>query len=116
VGAPQKTNSAPKADLLTTLNALVSRSDAAPGFQGTLAVGILDGARARWWRASFDNRVEVEFLDAAPLEADALLLLGSAEADQILHQGTVPAAGTVRFQGDRDLMARFIDRYLSKVV
>lgn len=104
----------PEVDLLTLLDAFV-RSDAElPGILGEVAIGVGTPERARWWRASFGGRLETELTERFPEGAHSILLLAPEDAEALVRRGAPRADGREIFiRGDKQLMKRFLERYLS---
>lgn len=100
-------------DLLIFLHALVSRDSSFPGFRGKIAVGVLDGLSTAWWHVSFLERAHAEFTESQPLDVDCSIQLSSDEAEQILSGGRIHF-GPNNISGDRELLRRFLKRYLEK--
>jgi hypothetical protein len=103
------------ADLLLLLHWMTTRDRGAPGFSGTIAVGVRHANGESWWRASFGARAESELIDRCPVDVDVSLLFSEDEANRIMDQGTLAASlGADRVVGDRELFFRFIERYMRK--
>ena len=103
------------ARLLSLLDALVKSDAAAPGFAGDLCIGVRTASRTIWWRGRFGSEASTLFSEERPLGPDTTLLLGEAEAESILLQGSLPKRPSLmRVDGDRSLVERFLSRYARK--
>lgn len=104
---------APGLRLLALADALILRDRGPSGLSASVCLGVEIGEARTWWCASFGRHTETSFVQgASPPEADAVLLLGEKEAEMVLESGDLPAAPELlQFQGDRQLMKRFLNRY-----
>lgn len=83
---------------LLGLELIVSKDGAAPGFRGSLAIGVEERARTTWWIAEADERMETRFQAIRPAAADCLMLF---DADRAVLEA----------EGDRRVLDRFAARY-----
>lgn len=125
--------------LLSAFRVLVDLGKEAD-FTGHVVIGVRrDNAPSCYWEAHCEKgqRLTTAFLDQPPLGADAVLIVDERDADWVLHSGPnevgrhilklldplglPPRAGVRRdaapiFQGDRDLIIRFVDTFVCRDV
>jgi hypothetical protein len=111
---PMKDDQGRGADLLTIVDAMVRRDRGPSGLTGEIGVGVVTADhRETWWRARFGAAPEIGFVDELPWSAEALLVLGEAEAAAILQGRALPTSpDLLEIHGDRDLFDRFLERYV----
>jgi hypothetical protein len=110
------TDTSPSADmnamlLFTFLGATLGRDTGSPGFAGSLAIGVLDGGDAVWWRAIFRDRGHTDLLDHRPTDVDAWITLTPSQALQIMT-GALKDLPEGAVTGDKQLIRKFVLRYL----
>ena len=94
----------------------ITRTDrGASGLLGTLAIGVLSESEETWWNARVDGALSSK-VDVKPApEANALMMLGVAEARAIAEDGVLPSVVSLaQVEGDRLLMEQFLERYLAR--
>ena len=112
-GQPTGTDGMEASLLITFLGAAVNKDAGAPGFFGTIAIGVRDAAGEVWWRATFAERGTAEVLDYFPRGVDAGIVMSPAQALGLL-EGTFGELPPEALFGDRDLLKKFLSRYLTK--
>src|SRR5262245_1501775 len=92
------------------------RADRGPaGFRGTICVAVKNDDCALLWSATLGDVPRAGFVDALPHDTDAVLLLGDREAESIIKDGRVPSnPELLAVAGDRALLEKFVDRYLTR--
>lgn len=106
-------DSVPALRLLKALDALVRRDMGPSGFQGTTALGVRTEKRDFFWICrSVGGTVETWFTEAPPGDADAVLVLGVVEADNILNDRELPEDPELELRGDAGHFDRLFNRYL----
>lgn len=103
-------------DLLDSLEAQLRAQAVQRIVDGEVCIGIRKADRDRWLHVRFDGgAVRAGFVEGAAPTANAVLLLGEKEADSMLYYGTIPEDPVlIEFDGDREYMNQFIQRYLCK--
>lgn len=97
--------------LLSAIRETVLRDAAPPGLRGCLRFGIAQPTGDVW----LEVRLEEGAAEAgAPRSggADVSLLVGDYEARRLLRGRKLPHAPLFSVQGDGELLARFVERYL----
>lgn len=100
-------------DLLLMLDALVTTDGAPAGISGRLSIGVQGELGTFWWAAHLGGEVVTRFPRRAPPGADAIFLLGEAEALAVMTGAPFPERPRLEIQGDWSLVERFFRRYLS---
>lgn len=99
--------------ILQALDAMIGLDRAAPGFTGTVAIGVRAGPReVLWWSARCTDRARGALASTPPEEADVAVLLEADDGARILR-GESPRGGAAVF-GDAELWGRFQQRYLGR--
>jgi hypothetical protein len=102
-------------DLISILIALVMSDGAPSGLDGAIAIGIRSPEGDRWCRLELAGLARAEPYDSEPSDVEASLVMGRSEAESILERGRLPEVPTLlAARGDRELIKRFIARYLGK--
>ncbi|MFO0725225.1 MAG: hypothetical protein U1E65_15695 [Myxococcota bacterium] len=97
------------------LEEVTSRDRGASGLFGTVSIGVLSEEGETWWNARVDGALSTR-IDAQPAEdANALVMLGVAEAQSIVENGALPEIPRLAsIEGDRLLVADLVARYFSR--
>jgi hypothetical protein len=103
-------------DLLLAIHALVVTDGAPPGFGGHLVLGVQGERGTYWWEARLGDPVVTDFPKRASRSADAVFLIGEADALAILTGTAFPERSKLEIQGDWNLIERFTKRYLSSAM
>jgi hypothetical protein len=103
----------PVHSLLLALDALVAGDPSESGFEGRLAICVKNGSRPEVWSARFGARPWSGFTTAVPADTEALLVIDDEQARAILEGRSLPSPSAAAFGGDRTLLARFFERYVS---
>jgi len=99
--------------LLGVLEAAIQGDTAPPGFAARLAFGVQSGEDTHWLEVICGDGVTGQVLAAPDPACDGSLLLAASDADAILRTGHLPESPELLdAQGDRDLLTRFVNRYL----
>jgi hypothetical protein len=99
--------------LLAVLEAAIQGDAAPPGFAARLAFGVKSGEDTHWLEVVLGDQATSEVLATPNPACDGSLLLGASDADAILSTGHLPESPELLdAQGDRDLLTRFVNRYL----
>ncbi len=99
--------------LLLVLDGIVRRGGAQSGMRQEVCVGVERADGVRWWRARLGPRFVCGFVDKPSATAHATLLLSETAAQRLLTTGRLEPGG--RLDGNPDVLARFIDRYTTKI-
>ena len=97
-------------DLLLLLHSLVVTDGGPSELTGSLTVGVQGDHGTYWWSATFADTIVTHFPKRAPPNADAIFLLGEAEAIAVMTGDMFPARAKLQIQGDWSLMERFCAR------
>ena len=100
--------------LLEFLDSLVKCDQFPAGFTGQICIGIRGKHSLCFWHARFGRKIETGFVNEVPDDVDAVWGLGASEAAALLQQSPLPNAPFILTSGNRDLLERFINRYISK--
>ncbi len=90
---------------------LLVRKEPVSGLVGEVAIGIQRPGDTVWWWVRLGRRVESGFVWQPPTGAQAMLLIGERDAEQIVAGGFPAAFAIFDVKGDRELMLRFLSRY-----
>ena len=94
------------------------RDDTNPAaMEGSVAVIVKRPLGPQSWLATFHEHEmpETEFVDGHPGDWDTAIGLGEQDADAMLSGGSVPEDSSLKLvSGDKDLLNKFIERYIVK--
>ena len=100
-------------ELLLVLAAAIQSDSGTPGFAARLAFGVQSGEETHWLEVVLADKATGQMLCAPNPACDGTLLLAASDAAAILKTGHLPESPElVDAQGDRDLLTRFVKRYL----
>ncbi len=101
--------------LLLALDAIVAQDDAPSGFEGVLSFGVVEpgapATSASWLVITCGARPGCRFQDSPERGSDAFLLVDAEVARGLLLSGK-RRAGLFETLGDREVLSRFLSRYI----
>ena len=100
--------------LLRILDGLVRRDGPVSGLSGEVQVGVRADDGYTWWRARLGRRPGTAFLRAPSPSAHVTWCLSAADADAVVT-GRAYDPSAMHVDGDAALLARFLDRYTSRM-
>src|SRR5262245_5610632 len=101
--------------LLVYLDHRVRGRAGPPGFRGRVCLGVESEHARHYWIAALGNNVETQFVEDQPPDADAYLLMGVREAEEIFLRGRAPINPKhLETYGDVTLLRRLFQRYLAR--
>lgn len=99
-------------DLLTFLHAMVVADGAPAGFKGTVCIGVRDLDKDLWWQVALGGDPQPKFVQRPGENVDATFLMGEAESHAMMTGEDLPDSPLLFVEGDKDLLAKFLNRYI----
>lgn len=99
--------------MLRLLDSVVVDDRFAPGFRGTLCVGVRGAYQTMWWIADFGETTTTRFDVHTPEEFDVALGFSCEQADALVSGEDLRDDGLMT--GDRRVLDAFLLRYLGKM-